>query len=130
IKTRSNSSPRDRGKFRFDKLLCISPGREPRHRQGKSIRYLRRAKPSERQLQRMIATAFPNRRFARASMPRARVVRFLVARADVNLQMLVADAAHDVTSKFVSAEFAAGRMTIEESDFAAGPNQRRFFQRH
>ena len=49
-------------------------------------------------------------------------VKFLITRADVNLQMFVADAAHDVTAEQIAAKFPAG-VPIHETDFAAGPNQ-------
>src|SRR5437868_1474238 len=72
--------------------------------------------------------SFVDRRFASASMPRAREMRFFVAGADVDLHVLVANAAENVTAKFVAAEFAAGRVTVEDPDLAAGPSQRRFLQ--
>src|SRR6516162_7281197 len=58
----------------------------------------------------------------------ARVMRLLVAGANVDLHMLVPDSANDVAAKFIAAEFAAGRMAVENSDLAAGPRQRCFFR--
>src|SRR5690348_3548048 len=72
---------------------------------------------------------FPGRERVPDSTMRMREMRLLVARADVYLQMLVADAAHYIRAEFVPAEFSAG-MTIHEADLAAGPGQRRFFNRH
>src|ERR1700730_1393109 len=82
------------------------------------------------QLEEKRRKSFEDRQFARSSMPRAREVRFVVTGSDVDLQMVVTDATHDVTAKLIAAVFAAGGMTIEDSDFATGPNQRRLFQRH
>ena len=55
-------------------------------------------------------------------------VKFLIGCADINLQMLVTDAAHDVTADFVAAK-SAGRMSVEKSNFTAGPGERRFLGR-
>src|SRR5690349_18545629 len=60
---------------------------------------------------------------------RMREMRLFVARADVYLQMIVADAAHYIRTEFIPAEFSAG-MAVHESDLAASPRQRRFFNGH
>jgi len=54
-------------------------------------------------------------------------VKFLIRCADVDLHVLVADAASDVTAKLVAAEFTAG-VPVIETDLAPGPNQRRSFR--
>ena len=56
-------------------------------------------------------------------------MRLFVTRADVDLQMIVADAAHYIRGELVTAEFAT-RMTIHEANFAAGPTERSFLRRH
>ena len=54
-------------------------------------------------------------------------VKFLIRRANVDLHVLVADAAHEIGTKKIAAELPAG-VTIHEADFAAGPGERRFFR--
>ena len=128
LRTRSNSSPRGHDKFRFGKSLCIFPASRLRRRPDRLIRKCR-AKLLERQFQTKERRASPNRQLARVSRTPARnaAVKFLIRCADVDLHMFVADAASDVAAKFVTAEFAA-RVPIIESDFSAGPNERRFFR--
>src|SRR6476620_7662981 len=72
--------------------------------------------------------ALLNRQFARSSRTPARnaAVKFLLQYADVDLHMLVADAAGDVASELVATEFSR-RVTVHEADLATGPNERRFF---
>lgn len=56
------------------------------------------------------------------SMP-TREMLFLVAGANVDLHVLVADAANDITAKLVAAVMSAGGMSVEDSYFAAGPTK-------
>jgi len=62
-------------------------------------------------------------------MMRSREMGFFVSRADVELQMIVANAAHDVSAECVPAKFSA-LVAVHESDFAAGPGQGCFFESH
>src|SRR5438874_8680491 len=128
FRTRSSSSPRDRDTSRFGKSLCIFPASRLRRRGDRLIRECR-PRLLEWQLETEVRRVLPNLQFARVSMPRPRKVRFFVAGAGVDLQMLVAYAAGYVAAKFVAAEFAA-RVSIIEANLAAGPNQRGFFHRH
>ena len=54
-----------------------------------------------------------------------REMLFLVAGADVDLHVLVADAANDVTAKLVAAVMSAGGMSVEE--FVARPESTKSF---
>ena len=69
---------------------------------------------------------FPRSRRLRPPAGNA-AVKFLIRCADVDLQMLVADAAGDVAAKLIAAEPAA-RVSEIEAHFATGPNERRLFR--
>ena len=120
-RTQSNSSRRGRGTSRFGKSLCISHALQLLRRPDKLIRECR-AKLLEREVETKDRRVSPNRQFAQGSRPPTRksAVKFLIRCADVDLQMFVADAASDVASEFVAAEFSR-RVTVHEADFAAGP---------
>ena len=124
----NSSSPRGHDTSRCGKSLCISPALRPRRRPDKLIRECC-AKVLERQFETKDRRALPNRQFARASRTPARnaAVKFLIGCAGVDLHMFVADAASDVAAELVATEPAA-RVPVIETNFAAGPSERRFFR--
>lgn len=124
IKTQSSSSLSVHGKRRCDKSLCISHEPRPFRRRDRLVRQWCRGKSSERELERKGGKNSSNRQFARLSRTRAREmpVKFLIRSADVDLHFVVADAAYDVASEFVAAEFSA-RVTVHEADFTTGKSQ-------
>ena len=56
-------------------------------------------------------------------------MRLFVSRADIDLQMIVAYAAHYITGELVAAE-SSGSVAVHEADLAASPAQRRFLRGH
>ena len=49
-------------------------------------------------------------------------MRFVVPRADVNLHMIVPDAADNVAAEFVTTEFS-GTVAVQEPNLTSGPIQ-------
>lgn len=116
FRTRSSSSRFGRGKSRFGKRVCTSP--EPHALRKPDTRLATHPVGSTSHSRFLLARleATPD------STAAPRKIRLLIRRADVNLQVIVADAANDIGTECVAAEFSSG-VSVHETNFAARPTQ-------